>query len=495
MLASDGVFYAFRLMAWYLQASRFMRWMSVVLICASAAACAKGVPGDNRVAEAVCQGDSRSQLTINNDAADAAQGDRYIAVNQGQEQAIGYLTLESGSACSGTLIHDRWVLTAKHCTETPAELPSSARFETGPRGNARGYSFRIARLVPHPHADNDILLAELSESAASRLPQVQPLGLSREHFANAAGPYDFAAAGFGEGSQGDRRFVGLTDWDVNNQHILAWAAGAARGVCSGDSGGPLMHRDADKVVRIAGVLHRGILPDSIEDCQSVDAFSRVDPNADFGGRNTAAWIKEVVCNGSECLGMPRGCAENAGAADASSDGAVDGSAGASGPGAIRSPLVLYGSCQGRGVVLSCDGNEQVETFCDEGEICGWDTATRRYDCIDPADDPCDGITLEGRCNGAIAEWCAFDTAAGQPLRKQRDCASCNQVCVNSSIVGGVDCQPNECGGLSEEGRCNGEVAEWCEGGTLTRVNCSTLDGDYRCGSRGGRNRCLPHSHS
>ncbi|UJR84606.1 CAP domain-containing protein [Sandaracinus amylolyticus] len=51
----------------------------------------------------------------------------------------------------------------------------------------------------------------------------------------------------------------------------------------------------------------------------------------------------------------------------------------------------------------------------------------------------------------------------------------------------TDAGPSDpCEGLTLEGRCDGETARWCEGGAIREQACS--DG---CGVVEGRNRCLP----
>ncbi len=118
----------------------------------------------------------------------------------------------------------------------------------------------------------------------------------------------------------------------------------------------------------------------------------------------------------------------------------------------------------------------------------------------PVEDPCGGIGIEGTCKGELLVWCE----AGR-LRSE-DCAArrlacgfsnadgrsaCVEVVVEPAEVPGVPPAlppegngrvPDErappppaadaCGGLDQQGRCVGAVAEWCSNGVVDRLDCA-----------------------
>ncbi len=100
-----------------------------------------------------------------------------------------------------------------------------------------------------------------------------------------------------------------------------------------------------------------------------------------------------------------------------------------------------------------------------------------------AEDPCGGIGPAGDCRGDLVVWCA-----GSRLRTE-DCAARRLVCAYNQADARYACaapqageqpppeqppaQPpaDACAGLDAEGRCEGDVAVWCERGGLTRRDC------------------------
>ena len=77
-------------------------------------------------------------------------------------------------------------------------------------------------------------------------------------------------------------------------------------------------------------------------------------------------------------------------------------------------------------------------------------------------DPCDGLDYLGRCDGDVAEWCEAGTY------QSRDCAALGTECgyVNDQV--GYICV---CGDLDYDGRCNGDLLEYCENGVFRQVDC------------------------
>jgi hypothetical protein len=98
-------------------------------------------------------------------------------------------------------------------------------------------------------------------------------------------------------------------------------------------------------------------------------------------------------------------------------------------------------------------------------------------------DPCEGETLPGRCDGQTAVWCE----AGAVVRD--DCASRGYLCGDDG-TGSFRCAapPDPCAGETYEGRCDGRTAVWCEAGTVSSVLCGE---GMLCGAlEDGLSRCI-----
>jgi len=105
-----------------------------------------------------------------------------------------------------------------------------------------------------------------------------------------------------------------------------------------------------------------------------------------------------------------------------------------------------------------------------------------------AADPCGGLTYLGACQGTVARWCEN----GQI--RQNDCAGSQQTCGYVDDQIGYYCTasapasiqqeppaaaPDGCGDVDYLGRCDGRVAQWCDGGRLVERNCASFG--QRCG--------------
>jgi hypothetical protein len=135
-------------------------------------------------------------------------------------------------------------------------------------------------------------------------------------------------------------------------------------------------------------------------------------------------------------------------------------------------ITAVGRCMdGQAVWCGAADTLEAET-CPAGEACGWDDAAGGYRCVVVGVDPCAGLDAHGRCDGQIARWCE----SGVP--RMRDCGACEQTCGLVAEHSGVYCTTDPCAGLDYLGRCNGDVAEWCEDGMFQTKDCAT-DGQ-RC---------------
>ncbi len=333
-----------------------------------------------------------------------------LPLSVGQVQAIG-----TWGGCSGAFITPEWVLTANHCGVSEGDV-----FSIGTEPARPNISFRAVEVRHHP--SQDMTLARMDALLTDRLPTAEPIPINDETLNLSRRGEIFEAAGYGsqeDGSSGEREFT-AEPFDGLEDEFLVINGQGNRGVCFGDSGGPVMLLASDGSVRVAGDLSFGD-----PSCVGRDRYSRTDL--------AVAWIEgyvgPTIVDGSGC-------------------GSID----------------QVGRCLS-GRALWCDGGELRSERC--SDACGWEADASGYRCI-VGPDPCDGLDGAGACEGTTARWCEDGVV------RSRDCAACGQVC--GDVGGLVDCQDDPCGGLDYLGRCDGDVAVWCDQGELRMQDCARRGG-------------------
>jgi secreted trypsin-like serine protease len=176
-------------------------------------------------------------------------------VDQGDSAVVALLS--SGEAyCTGTVIADRWVLTAGHCLQPPLS-PSEVYMGRGPTTD--GVRLVVARTVVHPRfsfigLENDVGLVELVESAP-----VTPVPLMEEQLDEGSIGALVRLVGFGSSSGADRESgvkrsgtAEVSSLDPQKLTVLP----APSQPCLSDSGAPVL-LPIDGVERVVGVSSSG----------------------------------------------------------------------------------------------------------------------------------------------------------------------------------------------------------------------------------------------
>ena len=333
-----------------------------------------------------------------------------LPLTPGQKQAIGDF-----EGCTGILINQRWVLTAAHCN-----IRTWNKFCIGEEASSPDTCLEIEEVVNHYRVD--LALLKLKVPVDEVNPEVSPVPLFRAGFDSGWIGRKVEVAGYGtmeNGHDGTRKFAVERIVELGRSMVTVFADGE-RGVCFGDSGGPLLVLGEDGRVRVGGVLSHG---DS--SCVGYDSFIRV---ALF-----KEWVESIagptVVEGTPC-----------------------------------DTLDSVGRCFDN-IAVWCEAGSVSTELCGGETRCGWSGPGGGFRCI-RGDDSCGGVDGYGECVGDVAYWCE----AG--ARRSRDCGACAQKCGAVSTEVGVYCMDDPCEGIDSLGRCEGDVVKWCDRGVLEVVDCS-----------------------
>jgi predicted deacylase len=166
--------------------------------------------------------------------------------------------------CSGTLVHGRAIVTAKHCLVDEAGKPSPPT-SIGIGESVSGFAKTVAIATCYGHPTNDFAICTLAESVTEMpiVPVMAPCEMALLTKGAAVVEVGFGADKVTDATYGTKKWIAglLADNATNTVDVIA-TAGNQDGEYYGDSGGPLYFRMPDGTWRLVG-----------EDCCSDDIIS------------------------------------------------------------------------------------------------------------------------------------------------------------------------------------------------------------------------------
>lgn len=405
--------------------------------------------------------DETSQAIVN-----GTREPQVVPLTEGEKKAIGWLHsagYPGGNFCTGTLISPTIVITASHCTQGTA--PSSIGFGVGLRPAQHEASFRVTQIHNHPSRDAAILV--LSESATARVPGLVPIPANRVGLNSSWQGRTVEASGYGEtrdASRDGRWFASLLLEQVTNESVVVNGQGV-RGICFGDSGGPLLSTDSQGRPVVLAVESAGD-----DSCVGRDYMTRLDA--------IVGWMDPITGLTDGDSRPPRDDPPQDDPPQ--NDPPQDDPPQDTPPGDVCSSIGFEGRCDGDTAQWCEDGRLFQRDCASLGTECGYINPQVGYIC------DCGDVDYVGRCNGDVAEYCDNGRLA------RVDCQDRGQSCGFVNNQTGYFCTNNPtCGSVDARGICAGTAVVTCSNGQFTRRDCASSGGT--CVMQGGAATCSADS--